>query len=44
MKIARSNNVERFKKLGQSTDNVSDATLIRRIFTTANESVSNILD
>ena len=37
-------NVQRLKKEGQTIDNVSDASLIKKVFTSANENVSKVLD
>ena len=43
-KMARLVNTQRRKKDGQTVDNVSDASLINKIFTSANENVSKVLD
>ena len=43
-KMARLANTQRLKKEGQTINNVSDASLIKKIFTSANENVSKVLD
>ena len=42
--MARLVNAQILKKEGQIIDNVSDASLIKKLFTSANENVSKVLD
>lgn len=42
--MTRLMNDRRVEKVGQATDNVSDDSLIKKIFTIANENVSSVLD
>ena len=43
-KMASLMNAQRLKKEGQTIDNVLDASLIKKVFTSANENVSKVLD
>ena len=42
--MARLMNAQRLKKEIQTIDNVLDASLIKKVFTSANENVSKVLD
>ena len=42
--MSRLVNAQRLKKKGQKIDNVSDASLLKKVFTSANENISKVLD